>query len=87
MGPHVTVGSVIHKNATRSVARVNPPNVGAWAKYGSAQGAGEYLAEFLDCLPRFANSSDLTCPPSWMEELVKDIRKEYVSTKLAVTYI
>ena len=69
------------------VVRVNPNNIGAWANDVSAQGAGDYVAEFLDRLPRFVNSSDLTCPPSWMEELVKDIPKEYVISKLAVTYI
>jgi hypothetical protein len=87
LGPHVPVGSVISKYASQSIVKVNPNNVGAWAKYVSAQGAGEYVLEFLGWLPRFVNSADLTCPPSWLEELAKDIPKEYVLTKLAITYI
>ena len=81
------LGAVISKYSVLSVVKVNPNNVGSWAKFVSAQGAGEYVTEFLDWLPRFVNSADLTCPPSWLEELVKNIPKEYVINKLAVTYI
>ena len=86
-GPHVPVGIVISKYAAQSIVKVNPNNVGAWDKYVSGQGAGEYVTEFLDWLPRYVNSADLSCPPSWLEELIKDIPKEYVITKLAITYI
>ena len=50
-------------------------------------GAGSYVEEFLDWFARFVNASDLTCPPTWLEDLVKLIPRDFPLVRLILVMV
>ena len=50
-------------------------------------GAGEYVTELLFWMSKNVNSGELSCPPNWLEELIKAIPKDYPIARIIATMI
>lgn len=85
---HVKVSQVIAKFSQRTVLKVNSNTVGAYAKICMEFGMkGGYIEELLQYLARFVNGTDLTCPPAWLDELLKAIDADFTLVRLITIFL
>ena len=85
--PLVKISQIIARYTANAIVQVNTNAVASIGKMVLAQGAGQYVEEWLIWLSKSVNSTQLTCPPQWFEEMCKIFETKYVLVKLVTKKI